>query len=172
MLLAWHHYRKCSHFTIWSRWLHISIIPPYLPSLLAHNSYALIAPLLSNSLILQCFHVIIRNVQSTFYCFFHTMFSKLCDYSNLDIFICCLHSLQMQCSTESSFILCSSISLVFVWKVAIYCHEGIGGDFVNIVFSSCFVVVGASNLLLWVWMWNHQSNGKFNGKCIWIFNMW
>jgi hypothetical protein len=27
-------------------------------------------------------------------------------------------------------------------------------------------------MLLWVWMWNHESNGKFNGKCVWIFNMW
>lgn len=172
MLLAWHHYKKCSHFTIWSRWLHISIIPSYLPSFSPHNSYALIAPFLSIFLVLQCFHAIIRNVQSTFYCFFHTMLSKLCDHSNFNIMTCCLHSLQMQCSYESSFTLCSSICLVFVWKVAICCHEGIEGDFANLVFSSCFAIVGASNMLLWVWMWNHESNGKFNGKCVWIFNMW
>jgi hypothetical protein len=109
MLLAWHHYKKCSHFTIWSRWLHISIIPSYLPSFSPHNSYALIAPFLSIFLVLQCFHAIIRNVQSTFYCFFHTMLSKLCDHSNFNIMTCCLHSLQMQCSSESSFTLCSSI---------------------------------------------------------------
>ncbi len=171
MLLARHHYKRCSHFTIWSHWLHIWIIPSYLPSLSPHNSYALIAPLLSIFLVLQCFHAIIKNVQINFLLFLSHN-SKLCDHSNFNIMTCCLHSLQMQCSSESSFTLCSSICLVFVWKVAICCHEGIDGDFANLVFSSCFAIVGASNMLLWVWMWNHESNGKFNGKCVWIFNMW
>ncbi len=61
---------------------------------------------------------------------------------------------------------------IFILKVIICCHVATRICFVNLIFSSWFVMARTSNPMQQVWKWKHENDDKFYGRYVWILGKW